>query len=105
WLGPDEEHIQAVLDYFRQATGATVNYAGSDSFEQQIVIDVAAGSPPHLAIFPQPGLAANLASQGGLVPLGEELETFVRENYAAGESWVDLGTYADENGEEQFFAF
>lgn len=105
WLGPDEEHVQAVLDYFRQATGATVNYAGSDSFEQQIVIDVAAGSPPNLAVFPQPGLAANLAAQGGLAPLGEELETFVRENYAAGESWVDLGTYVDENGEEQFFAF
>lgn len=105
WLGPDQEHIEAVLAYFENATGATINYAGSDSFEQQIVIDVAAGSPPHIAVFPQPGLAANLAAQGNLIPLGEELETFVLENYAAGQSWVDLGSYADENGETQFFAF
>ncbi len=105
WLGPDQDLVESVFAYFEDATGATINYAGSDSFEQQIVIDVAAGSPPHIAIFPQPGLAANIAAQGGLIPLGDELETFVAENYAAGSSWVDLGSYADENGETQFFAF
>ena len=105
WLGPDQELWQSVYAYFEDATGATINYAGSDSFEQQIVIDVAAGSPPNIAIFPQPGLAANLAAQGNLVPLGEELETFIAENYAAGQSWVDLSSYPDENGDVQFFAF
>jgi alpha-glucoside transport system substrate-binding protein len=105
WLGPDQALFESVFAYFEDATGATINYAGSDSFEQQIVIDVAAGSPPNIAIFPQPGLAANLAAQGSLVPLGEELQTFVAENYAAGESWVNLGSYADENGDVQFFAF
>ena len=41
-----------------------MDYAGSDSFEQQIVIDIKAGSPPNLAAFPQPGLAANMAAIG-----------------------------------------
>jgi alpha-glucoside transport system substrate-binding protein len=82
-----------------------VNYAGSDSFEQQIVIDVEGGSPPNIAIFPQPGLAADVASGGGLVPLGDETRDWVNSNYAAGDSWVTLGSYADENGETQFFAF
>jgi alpha-glucoside transport system substrate-binding protein len=39
WLGPDQEAIEAVLAYFAMATGADVRYVGSDSFEQQIVVD------------------------------------------------------------------
>lgn len=105
WLGPDQELVESIFAYFEYATGADVVYAGSDGFEQQIVIDIEAGSPPNLAIFPQPGLAADMASRGGLVPLGDELEDFVLNNYAAGQSWVDLGTYADENDEDQFFGF
>lgn len=105
WLGADRDLVTSVFDYFEHATGATVEYAGSDSFEQQIVIDIQAGSPPNIAVFPQPGLAADTASRGGLVPLPPERADWVRENYAAGDSWVDLGTYADENGEDQFYGF
>jgi len=105
WLGPDKDLINSVLDYFRTATGAEVDYAGSDSFEQQIVIDVGAGSPPNIAIFPQPGLAADMASKGGLVPLGNEIREWVKQNYAAGQSWVDLGTYKGKDGKPDFFGF
>ncbi|MGJ3239128.1 MAG: ABC transporter substrate-binding protein [Anaerolineae bacterium] len=105
WLGVDNDLFTSVIAYFEEATGATVNYAGSDSFEQQIVIDIEGGSPPNIAVFPQPGLAADLASQGGLVPLGDELGQWVEDNYGAGTSWRSFGTYADENGEEQYFAF
>lgn len=104
WLTVDRDLVLSVFAYFEQATGATIDYAGSDSFEQQIVIDVQAGSPPHLAVFPQPGLAADLAARGGLVPLGDELADVVRENYGAGQSWVDLGSYPDADGNVQFFA-
>ncbi len=105
WLGPDQELWESVLAYFVDATGVTINNAGSDSFEQQIIIDIEAGSPPNIAIFPQPGLAADAASRGGLVPLSDELRDVVLNDYAAGQSWVDLGTYADENGEDQYFGF
>src|SRR5690606_32804329 len=105
WRGADEDLIQSILEYFREATGATVNYSSSENYEQQIVIDTQAGSPPNVAILPQPGLIQDLASKGLLTPLGEETAAWVAQNYGAGESWVDLGTYADENGEEQFFAF
>jgi alpha-glucoside transport system substrate-binding protein len=104
WLAQDAVLIESVLDYFEFATGADVIHAGSDSFEQQIVIDIEGGSPPNIAIFPQPGLAADMAARGALSPLGEELQNQVIETYAAGESWAALGTYADENGEDQFFA-
>lgn len=105
WLGPDRDLIESVLVYFEAATGAKVDYAGSDSFEQQIVIDVKAGSPPNIAIFPQPGLAADIASKGGLVPLGKKTENWVKNNYAAGQSWVDLGTYKNKNGKKEFYGF
>lgn len=105
WLGPDKDLVESIFAYFEYATGADIVYAGSDSFEQQIVIDVAGGSPPNVAVFPQPGLAADLAAQGKLVPLGEDMAQWMLENYAAGQSWVDLGSYANAAGEKEFFAF
>ena len=105
WLAPEDDIFRSAIAYFEDATGATVTYTGSDGFEQQIVIDAEAGSPPNIAVFPQPGLAANLAAQGLLSPLGDDMAQWVADNYAAGSSWVDLGTYADENGEDQFYGF
>lgn len=105
WLGVDQERIESVIAYFEVATGANVLYAGSDSLEQQVFVELGSANPPNITIFPQPGLAADLAEQGVLTPLSSDAEAWVLENYAAGQSWVDLGTYADENGEEQFFGF
>lgn len=105
WLGPDQKLVEGVLAYFAAATGADLKYVGSDSFEQQIVIDAEAGSAPNVAVFPQPGLAADMARRGFLTPLGSETADWVRENYAAGQSWVDLGTYANATGKDELFGF
>lgn len=69
WLGPDQENVEKVLAGFTASTGIEANYVGSDSFEQQIVVDAEAGSAPNIAVFPQPGLAADLAGRGFLTPL------------------------------------
>ncbi|WP_112320672.1 ABC transporter substrate-binding protein [Oceanibium sediminis] len=105
WTGADKELVESVTAYFTAATGATVNYSGSESFEQDIVIAAQAGSAPNIAVFPQPGLAADLASRGFLTPLADGTGDWVRDNYAAGQSWVDLGTYPDANGDDQLFGF
>ncbi len=105
WLAPEDDIFRSAVAYFVDATGANVTYTGSDGFEQQIVIDAEAGSPPNIAVFPQPGLAADLASRGLLAPLGGDMAGWVADNYAAGPSWVDLGTYADAAGEDQFYGF
>ncbi|PJE31435.1 maltose-binding protein /trehalose-binding protein /sucrose-binding protein [Pseudooceanicola antarcticus] len=105
WLGPDQEQVEVVLDGFAKATGHEVSYVGSDSFEQQIVIDAEAGSAPNVAIFPQPGLAQDMAKNGFLSPLAEGTEEWVAENYAAGQSWVDLGTFAGPDGESDLYGF
>ena len=105
WLGPDQENVEAVLSAFAEASGHDVRYTGSDSFEQQILVDAEAGSPPNIAVFPQPGLASDMASRGFLSPLADGTGDWIRENYAAGQSWVDLGTYADADGNEELFGF
>ncbi|WP_298291135.1 ABC transporter substrate-binding protein [uncultured Litoreibacter sp.] len=103
WTGNEKEKFDKVVAYFTEATGAAVNYSGSDSFEQDIVVSTRAGSAPNLAVFPQPGLAADLASQGLLTPLPEGTADWIASNFAAGPSWVDLGTYADADGNDQTF--
>ena len=105
WIGPDAELVESILTYFEEATGATVNYSGSDSFEQDIVIATQAGSAPNIAVFPQPGLAADMASRGLLTPLADGTADWVSANYAAGDSWVDLGTYAGPDGEDALYGF
>ena len=105
WLGPDQENAEAVLAAFAEKTGADVRYVGSDSFEQQILVDAEAGSAANVSVFPQPGLAADMASRGFLTPLADGTDDWVRENYAAGDSWVNLGTYAGADGTESFYGF
>lgn len=105
WRGEDEGSVRTVLEYFREATGAEIKYSSSENYEQQIVIDTQAGSPPNIAVLPQPGLIQDLASKGLLVPLGDETSNWVKENYGAGQSWVDLGTFKDKDGKAGYFAF
>jgi alpha-glucoside transport system substrate-binding protein len=105
WRGEDQALVESVLAYYAAATGVTVAYSSSENYEQQIVIDTQAGSPPDIAILPQPGLIADLAAKGLLVPLGDETRAWLAENYAAGDSWVGLGTYKGADGAEALYAF
>lgn len=105
WRGEDEILFNSVLAYFNAATGVDGRYSSSENYEQQIVIDTQAGSPPNIAIIPQPGLLADLSSKGFLTPLGEETATWVKENYGAGESWIGYGSYKGKDGAEAFYAF
>jgi len=105
WLAGEAVSVENMLAYFAEATGADVRYTGSDSLEQQIVIDAEAGSAPNLTAFPQPGLAAGMAARGFLSPLPEGTGNWLKENYAAGQSWLDLGTYADKGGVDQLYGF
>jgi alpha-glucoside transport system substrate-binding protein len=105
WRGEDETHVQVVLEYFRQATGADVKYASSENYEQQVVIDTQAGSPSNITVLPQPGLIADLAAKGFMSPLTDADKAWMVENYGAGQSWVDIGTAKDKDGKAQFFGF
>ena len=103
WMAPEDESFRDVISIFENATGATVEYGGSDEFEQIINIDCQAGSPADIAVFPQPGLAANIAATGCLKALNSDVEQLVRDNYAAAQSWIDLATYKSENNTNKFY--
>ncbi|RLQ89039.1 ABC transporter substrate-binding protein [Notoacmeibacter ruber] len=105
WLAGEADAFSNLVEYFNEATGANAIYTGSDALEQQILIDAEAGSAPNITVFPQPGLAANMASRGFLTPLPDGTADWVKENFAAGQSWVDLGTYANAEGEDEFYGF
>jgi alpha-glucoside transport system substrate-binding protein len=105
WRGEDQVLVESMLAYFEAASGVDVSYSSSEGYEQQIVIDAQAGSPPDVAVLPQPGLIADLASKGLIKPLGAETAQWLTDNYGAGSSWAALGTYPGADGAPQMFAF
>jgi Bacterial extracellular solute-binding protein len=104
WRGEDQKVAENVFAFFTAASGVKVEYSSSENYEQQIVIDTQAGSPPDIAILPQPGLIADLASKGLIMPLGADTEKWLADNYAAGASWVSLGTYNGKDGKPALYA-
>lgn len=105
WRGEDQVLVESMLAYFTAASGVKVEYSSSEGYEQQLVIDAEAGSPPDVAVLPQPGLIGDLAAKGFVVPLTDAERTFLNDNYGAGPSWAALGTYKGKDGAEALFAF
>ena len=105
WRGEDQVLVESMLAYFTAASGVKVEYSSSEGYEQQLVIDAEAGSPPDVAVLPQPGLIGDLAAKGFVVPLTDADRTFLNDNYGAGPSWAALGTYKGKDGAESLFAF
>jgi hypothetical protein len=55
------------------------------------------------SMFPQPGLARDLAARGALVPLGGDMRAWFEENFAAGAYSADLATFAGPDGTEEIY--
>ncbi|MEL0304466.1 MAG: hypothetical protein VW989_11970, partial [Rhodobiaceae bacterium] len=64
--GKDEENLLATASCFEKATGAVIKYSGSRDFAALIVADLRSNNAPNIAIFPQPGLAGDMAKEGHL---------------------------------------
>ncbi len=70
-----------------------IQYESSKEFEAQIAIRAQGGSAPDLAIFPQPGLMADLASRDFLKPAPKSVEDNVDANWS--KDWKAYGTVGD----------
>jgi alpha-glucoside transport system substrate-binding protein len=105
WRGEDQVLVESMLAYFEAASGVDVSYSSSEGYEQQIVIDAQAGSPPDIAVLPQPGLIGDLASKGLVIPLAPETTQWLTDNYGGGAGWAALGTYKGADGNPAIFAF
>jgi alpha-glucoside transport system substrate-binding protein len=83
---------------FEQATGITIEYAGTKEFEANIGTQMAAGTAPDVIDWPQPGLASTYFKQGKVLPVTKLVpESWLKENYK--QSWLDMSTMtgADAN--------
>lgn len=95
WSGAEQQNFEAVLDVFEEQTGATVNYTSfGDNGATTLNTQVEGGNPPDVAVVGQPALMQQLATDGALVPLGDDAAANVADNYA--QDWIDLGTVDGE---------
>lgn len=94
WTGASQESFEAVLAEFEQRTGADVIYtpAGND-IGTVVGTQIEGGSPPDVAMLPQPGLLIEFAERGALRPIEDIAGDLVSENYS--DVWRELGTVDD----------
>ncbi|NEP62749.1 MAG: carbohydrate ABC transporter substrate-binding protein [Symploca sp. SIO2G7] len=86
-----EEELREALAPFTEKTGIAIEYEGTSEFATLLPVRVASGNPPDIALFPQPGLMADLAREGDLVPI----DTFLEKSQltqAYPQEWLDLST-------------
>ena len=76
----DEEAgaLQQVLGAWGDANGATVTYIGDADWEANINVQVEAGNPPDISIFPQPGKLADFANAGYVKPLSADTDAAIQ---------------------------
>lgn len=87
----EADDLVTSFEQFEECTGITVNYNGTQEFETQINVRVEGGSPPDLAIVPQPGLLERIVGTGAVVAAPAEVEANVDEYWS--ESWKQYGTF------------
>ncbi|WP_052665096.1 ABC transporter substrate-binding protein [Nitriliruptor alkaliphilus] len=92
--GADGAAIQTIIDEAVNAEADFVaTYTGSDSFEQNIVIQIEAGTPPDIGFYPQPGAVLEQAAQGNIIAL-DDLGFDITELEARfGSYMMSLGAY------------
>lgn len=89
------EPLEASFDAFEECTGTTVVYEGSDEFEAQLPVRIEGGTPPDIALIPQPGLLAQLVNDypDAVMPAPDETRANVEASFD--ESWIGYGTVND----------
>lgn len=91
--GVDAEITNVLATAASEGEDFTGTYTGSDSFEQDVIIQIEGGTPPDIAMFPQPGTVIEQAQQGNAIAL-EDLGFDIADLEAQyGEYLVSLGEY------------
>lgn len=73
WTGAEEDDFRKVLQAFTDKTGIAFDYRGTRALDQVLTSDVQRGTPPDVAVLPNPGSLAGYVRQGKLKPLGDVL--------------------------------
>ncbi|MER7502255.1 ABC transporter substrate-binding protein [Nonomuraea pusilla] len=91
WTGEEQKNFEQVLKAFTEKTGAQVTYASTgEDTGAYLGPRIQGGSPPDVAILPQPGLVQQYAKQNALKPLTPEVTKEIDANYTP--YWKELGS-------------
>ena len=93
--GEGQKKIEQSLQPFTEKTGIAISYEGTDAFTTLLPVRVASGNPPDIALFPQPGLMADFAKAGDLIPLDTVIDAS-ELNQAYSQTWQQLGSVHDK---------
>lgn len=75
--------IQKALDVYAEETGMIIHYVGSSDWEAEINIQVEAGTPPEISMFPQPGKLSDFARAGHVFEVPADVLASVEEHWTA----------------------
>jgi alpha-glucoside transport system substrate-binding protein len=90
---PEQELLEQSWADWEEENGIDIQYEGSKEFEAQIAVRAQGGTPPDLAIFPQPGLLGDMASRGLVLPAPQGVADNVAEYWS--DDWAGYGTVDD----------
>jgi alpha-glucoside transport system substrate-binding protein len=91
WTGEEQKNFEQVLKAFSDKTGAKVTYASTgEDTGAYLGPRIQGGSPPDVAILPQPGLVQQYADQDALKPLSADVTKEIDSNYTP--YWKELGS-------------
>ncbi|WP_327584963.1 ABC transporter substrate-binding protein [Nonomuraea sp. NBC_00507] len=91
WTGAEQKNFEQVLKAFSDKTGAEVTYASTGEDTGAFLGPrIQAGSPPDVAILPQPGLVQQYVEQKALKPLTDAVTAEIDANYTP--YWKELGS-------------
>ncbi|SEQ26986.1 carbohydrate ABC transporter substrate-binding protein, CUT1 family (TC 3.A.1.1.-) [Streptomyces sp. yr375] len=90
WTGTEQANFKKVLAEFEKRTGAKITFVpAQDPIINFLGSKIAGGSPPDIAMLPQPGAIKQAAEKGWAKPLGAEAKAELAKNYS--QSWQDIG--------------
>jgi len=91
WSGEEQASFKQVLDAFTAKTGTQVTFTSTgDTIATVLRTRLEGGSPPDVAVLPQPGLLRDLAGQKVLKPIDDLVGQAVNQSFAP--HWKELGS-------------
>ena len=90
-VGAEQENFRAVLDAFQEETGIEAGFrSAGDDMAAFLGTQIEGGSPPDVAMIAQPALIDQLAGDGSLIELNDDVVAAIDENFSA--AWRDFGS-------------